>query len=84
MPESFRTEHGDFRFKVKEGLPDPYDLTIDAEPQSRDGKLPGDIAGMGFTLYTKDIAQAERIADFLNQEVQQVYIVTKETKCVER
>jgi hypothetical protein len=69
-----RTEHGDFQFKVKEGLHDPY---IDAESQSRTGAMPGGIAGLGFTLYTKDIAEAERIADFLNDQVRQVFIVTK-------
>jgi hypothetical protein len=33
---------------------------------------------LGFTLYTKDIAEAERIADFLNENVRQVFIVTKQ------
>jgi hypothetical protein len=74
MSEMFRTEHGDFQFKVKEGLPDPY---IVAEPHSRDGAMPGGIAGLGFTLYTKDIAEAERVADFLNDKVRQIFIVTK-------
>ncbi len=71
-----QTEHGNFRFKVKEGLPDPYSVWIDAEPQSRDGKLPGGIAGLGFTLYTDDLEEAEKIADFLNEKVRQVFIVT--------
>jgi hypothetical protein len=71
----FQTEHGDFKFKVKEGLSDPY---IDAESQSPTGAIPGGIAGLGFTLYTKDIAEAERIADFLNENVRQVFIVTKQ------
>ena len=69
-----QTEHGDFQFKVKEGLPDPY---IVAEPQSRTGAMPGGIEGMGFTLYTKDLGEAERIAVFLNNNVRQVFIVTK-------
>ena len=69
-----RTEHGDFQFKVKEGLPDPF---IDAEPQSQTGEMPGGIAGMGFTLYTKDLAEAEKIANFLNDNVRQIFIVTK-------
>jgi hypothetical protein len=68
-----QTEHGDLQFKVKEGLPDPY---IVAESQSPTGAIPGGIAGMGFTLFTKDIAEAERIADFLNEKVRQVFIVT--------
>lgn len=68
------TELGDVQFKVKEGLPDPF---IVAEPQSRDGALPGGIAGLGFTLYTNDITEAEKIADFFNNNVRQVLIVTK-------
>jgi hypothetical protein len=70
-----RTEHGDFRFKVKEGVGNVW---IDAEPQSKNGEMPGGIAGMGFTLYTNDITEAERIADFFNNNVHQVLIVTKE------
>jgi len=73
MSESFRTEHGEFRFKVKEGLPDPY---IDAEPQSRTGAMPGGIAGISFTLYTKDLAEAERIAEFLNDNLHQIAVTT--------
>jgi hypothetical protein len=69
-----RTEHGEYQFKVKEGLHDPF---IDAEPQSPTGAMPGGIAGLGFTLYTKDIAEAERIAAFLNDNVRQVFVVTK-------
>ncbi len=74
------TEHGDVRFRVKEGLHDPYSVWIDAEPQSRDGALPGGIKAMGFTLYTKDLEEAERIAKYLNEEVRQVFIVPKEAK----
>jgi len=74
-----QTEHGDMVFEVKEGLPDPF---IIAEPQSENGAMPGGIDGMGFTLYTKDRREAERIADFLNQHVHQVFVVRKETKCV--
>jgi len=74
------TELGDVRFKVKEGLPDPYSLRIDAEPQSRDGALPGGIAGLEFLLHTKDLEEAERIAKFLNEEVSQVFIKPKEAK----
>ena len=70
-----RTEHGDFQFKVKEGLPDPF---IVAEPQSRTGEMPGGIAGMGFTLYTKDLAEAEKIAGFLNDNICQIFVETKE------
>ena len=68
------TELGDVQFKVKEGLPDPF---IVAEPQSRDGALPGGIAGLGFLLHTKDLEEAEKLAKFLNEEVRQVLIVTK-------
>ncbi len=74
------TELGDVQFKVKEGLPDPYGLWIDAEPQSRDGALPGGIKGMGFTLYTKDLEEAERIAKYLNEEVRQVFVEPNEAK----
>jgi hypothetical protein len=74
-----RTEHGDFRFRVKEGTDNVW---IDAEPQSDNGDMPGGLAGMGFTLYTDDLAEAERIADFLNRNVHQVFMVTKETTCV--
>jgi hypothetical protein len=74
MIEMLRTEYGEFRFKVKEGIDNVW---IDAEPQSRDGAMPGGIAGMGFTLYTNDIALAERIADFFNNNIHQVLIVTK-------
>ena len=42
--------------------------------------MPGAIAGMGFTLYTNELTEAEKIADFLNQNVHQVLMVTKETK----
>jgi hypothetical protein len=71
------TELGDVQFKVKEGLPDPF---IVAEPQSRDGALPGGIKGLGFTLYTKDLQEAEKIAKYLNEEVRQVFIEPKEAK----
>jgi len=71
------TELGDVQFKVKEGLPDPF---IVAEPQSRDGALPGGIAGMGFKLYTKDLEEAEKVAEYLNEEVRQLFIVPKEAK----
>ncbi len=74
-----QTEHGDTVFKVKEGLPGPF---IVAEPQSENGAMPGGIYGMGFTLYTNDLAEAERIADVLNQNVQQIFVVTKETRPV--
>lgn len=75
--EMLRTQHGDFRFKVKEGIDNVW---IDAEPQSESGAMPGGIAGMGFTLYVNDLTEAERIADFLNQNVHQVFIVTNEPK----
>jgi hypothetical protein len=70
-----RTEHADFQFKVKEGLPDPF---IVAEPQSPTGAMPGGIAGLGFALHTKDLAEAERIAEFFNSNVLQVFVATKE------
>jgi hypothetical protein len=74
------TELRDVRFKVKEGLPDPYSLRIDAEPQSMDGALPGGIAGLEFLLHTKDLEEAEKIAKFLNEEVSQIFIKPKEAK----
>ncbi len=74
------TELGDVQFKVKEGLPDPYSLRIDAEPQSRDGALPGGIAGLEFLLHTKDLEEAEKIANFLNEEIRQVFIKPKDSK----
>ena len=74
------TELGDVLFKVKEGLPDPYSLRIDVEPQSRDGGLPGGIAGLEFLLHTKDLEEAEKIAKFFNEEVHQVFIKPKEAK----
>jgi len=73
-------ELGYVQFKVKEGLPDPYNLRIDAEPQSSDGALPGGIAGLQFLLHTKDIEKAEKIAKFLNEEVSQVFIKPKAAK----
>jgi hypothetical protein len=74
------TELGDVQFKVKEGLSDPYSLLIDAEPQSRDGALPGGIAGLEFLLHTKNLEEAEKIAKFLNEEVRQVFVKPKEAK----
>ena len=71
------TELGDVQFKVKEGLPAPF---IVAESQSINGALPGGIKGMGFTLYTKDREEAERIAKCLNEEIRQVFIDPKEAK----
>ena len=73
-----RTEHGDFRFKVKEGIDNVW---IDAEPQSETGAIPGGMVGMGFTLYTNNLEEAERIADFLNSNIHQVFLVMKETQC---
>ena len=74
------TELGDVRFKVKDGLSDPYSLRIDVEPQSRDSALPGGIAGLQFLLHTKNHEEAEKIAKFLNEEVRQVFIKPKEAK----
>lgn len=71
------TELGNVQFKVKEGLPAPF---IVAESQSINGALPGGIKGMGFTLYTKDFEEAERIAKYLNEEVRRVLIEPKEAK----
>jgi hypothetical protein len=71
------TEFGDVQFKVKEGLPGPF---IVAEPQSRNGALPGGIAGLGFMLHTKDLEEAEKIAEYLNEEIHQVFIVPREAK----
>lgn len=76
-----QTEHYEVIFKVKEGLPDPF---IVAEPQSENGAMSGGIDGMGFMLHTKDLAEVERIADFLNQNVQLVFVVTKNTKPFEK
>jgi hypothetical protein len=73
-----RTEHGEFRFKVKEGVGNVW---IDAEPQSENGEMPGGIAGMGFPLYTNDLVKAERIADFLNENIRRIFIVSEEAKC---
>jgi hypothetical protein len=67
------TELGDVQFKVKEGLPAPF---IVAESQSRNGALPGGIAGLGFILHTKNLEEAEKIAKFLNEKVRQVFIHT--------
>ena len=75
------TEHGDVQFKVEEGLPDPF---IVAEPRSRNGALPGGIKGMGFTLHTKDLEEAKKIAKYLNEKVRQVFIVSEEEKCIAR
>jgi hypothetical protein len=74
-----RTQHGDFRFRVKEGIDNVW---VDAEPQSENGEMPGGISGIGFMLYTNDLAEAERIAEFLNENIHQVFIVTKEARCV--
>jgi hypothetical protein len=73
-------ELGDVQFKVKEGLPNPYSVWIEAEPQSGDGALPGGIAGLGFMLHTKDLEEAEKIAKFLNEEVCLVFIEPKKAK----
>lgn len=64
-----RTERGNFRFRVKEGI---NSVWIDAEPQSQTGAMPGGKAEMGFTLYTNDLEEAERIAGFLNANIHQV------------
>lgn len=72
------TEHGDVQFKVKEGLHAPY---IVAESQAGNGKLPGRIMGMGFTLHTESLEEAEIIAQDLNEKVRQLFIVPKEAKC---
>lgn len=74
----FETEHGNFIFKVKEGLPDPF---IVAEPQSENGAMPGGIEGLGFTLYPKSLGKAEKIANFLNDNIRQVFTVKKESGC---
>jgi len=74
------TGFGDVQFKVREGLPDPYSVWIEAESQSSDRALPGGIAGLGFKLYTNDLVEAERIAKYLNQKVQQIFIEPKEAK----
>lgn len=71
------TELGSVQFRVREGLPDPF---IVAESQSIDGALPGGIAGLGFMLHTKDLKEAEKIANFLNEEVRRVFIEPKEAK----
>ena len=71
------TEFGDVQFKEKEGLPDPF---IVAESQSANGALPGEVKGLGFMLYTKDLEEAERIAKCLNEEVRQVFIEPKEAR----
>jgi hypothetical protein len=76
-----RTEFGDLRFKVKEGI---NNVWIDAEPQGENGEMPDGIAGMGFTLYSNEPQDAERIADFFNDNVHQIFIVTKEPKCAVR
>jgi hypothetical protein len=39
--------------------------------------MPGGIAGLGFTLHTKNLAEAEKIADFLNDKIRQFFIATK-------
>lgn len=75
MSAAGHTEFGNFRFRVKEGV-SVGDLFIDAEPQSETGGIPGGLKGMGFTLYTDDIEEAQRIADFLNDNVHQIFMVT--------
>jgi hypothetical protein len=75
--EMLRTEHGEFRFKVKEGVGDVW---IDAEPQSENGKMPSGITGMEFRLYTNDLVKAERIADFLNSNIRGIFVVSEEAK----
>ncbi len=76
----FQAEHLELRFKVKEGIGNVW---IDAEPQSENGGIPFGIAGMGLTLYTTSTSEAERIADFFNNNVNQVFFVKEGTKCME-
>jgi hypothetical protein len=67
MPTQARTEHGRYRFRVKEGAEgNPW---IAAEPQGEEMPCLKH-AFIGFQLPDRTaLAQAERIADYLNQNL---------------
>ena len=72
MSSKARTERGDFLFAVKEFGPPSMGLFITAEPRGITTTLVGDSAFFAFDIKTKNIDEAERIADFLNKNVESV------------
>jgi hypothetical protein len=70
MPGSTaRTERGKFLFKVSEWGPPDYAPFISTEPYTITTTLVGESAFLGFDLNTKDAAEAQAIADFLNENI---------------
>jgi hypothetical protein len=72
MGTKARTEHGDFLFAVKEFGGPTYEPWIVAEPRRTTTTLIGRGAFLGFTLHTKNRAEAEDIAKFLNDNIDQI------------
>jgi hypothetical protein len=73
MPSSkARTERGDFLFAVKEFGPPSMGLFITGEPRGNTTTLVGESAFFAFDLKTKNINEAEIVADFLNQHIESV------------
>jgi hypothetical protein len=69
MSSTARTERGEFLFTVKES---GVGLFIAAEPRRTTTTLVGDSAFFSFDLKTKNPAEAQHIADFLNKNIASV------------
>ena len=67
-----RTEHGSFLFAVKEHGGPTHEPWIVAEPRKITTTLVGREAFLGFTLHTADLAEARRIATFLNDNIDEI------------
>jgi hypothetical protein len=72
MGTKARTERGDFLFAVKEFGGPNYEPWIMAEPRHITTTLVGQGAFVGFTLHTKNLAEAEKIARFLNDNIDEI------------
>jgi hypothetical protein len=72
MSSKARTERGDFLFKVSEYGRPSNALFISTESRRITTTLVGESAFLGFDLKTKDIHEAERIAAFLNANIETV------------
>jgi hypothetical protein len=72
MSSKSRTERGEFLFAVKEFGPPTMGLFIMAEPRGATTTLVGDSAFFAFDIKTKNPAEAEHIADFLNKNIESV------------
>jgi hypothetical protein len=71
MSGQVRTERGEFWFKVKEVGPPGFLISIVAEPRNTTTLL-GTSATLFFSLRTRNAAEAQHIADFLNKNIESV------------